>query len=863
MPKNGSNMDLPNSLSSLKTVLNAAKKIFSKESKEKCIHIEKYILDYLLKNIEEDFYVKDKYGNIIYSNCPRLDYNIDGNLQRTVNLQFNKYSIKIAADDREVLKQGKPFIRKEITSMASNGKIESFSTSKIPITDESGNVLGIISINRNITQQKQHIEELQTFLNIAKGLYSADSFYEIGKTVFDNLEKFRYTNFPGGKLSVYDSDKDIFKAAYIRENSINLAPVETECKLEDVKYYTKVAIEKQGTLYIEDTHSEYSLNIDPRQRKMPSGVMLFIPLYHKGSLVGVFSFARFPKKSLDDEFVNFLESIAKYISISVGELLNEGKRKEVENALREEHNLLRTLIDNMPDDIYIKDTESRLIIVNKTLLDHLKSSSDQILGKTDFDLMDIEEAKSHFNDEKMILETGRLDYSKEVVFIDGVGKTRSITIKKVPLKTEEGKTIGLIGLSRDNTDYLRTLEELEILSNISQGLHLAKSFEDIGKCIFEHKNEYRFISNSGGKLSVYHESDDVYELVYESSIHKFRIPIPKKCTLAEVGYYSRIAIVQKSTLFIANNHSEYSLNIDSRQIYSPEHSLVFMPLFYKEKLVGLFSFARVPKNSIDERFVKFLEGIARLVSIAVGELLIEEQRRKAEDKLKASNEQLKEYSRVFIELQEEERKRISRELHDGVNQILVSAKLKIDDLRNKPIEVIQGECSSIKAMLDRSVKEIRNISHNLHPIILDDLGLIDAINNYKEDFKDRTGIDISVEFQDFPDRLPYEHEINIYRIIQESLNNIEKHADATAVKLILEYLDPNIYILIKDNGKGMDSLSLSSSTNKGKMFGLRNIKERVGILDGEIIINSTPTEGTTILIKFPYNKINKSANPSG
>jgi PAS domain S-box-containing protein len=692
-----------------------------------------------------EFYFKDETGKIILTNNPKLMEEKNDSRKR-MNFQFNKFSIKFLTDDKDVLQTGESIINKEITAINYDGKIENYSSTKIPIKDDSGKIIGIIGLNNDLTENKRTIEELQTFLNISNGLYYAKSFYEIGKTVFDNLEKFRYTNLPGGKLSVYNSENDSFRVVYIRENAKNFAPTQSECKLQDVKYFSRIAINQKKTLLIEDTHSEYSLSIDGRQKRMPAGAMVFIPLYHMNELVGIFSFARFPRKSIDADFVRFLESIAKYISISIGELLNEEKRdliekkrKMIEEKLSLEHNLLWTLVNALPEDIYIKDRQFRFTLVNQTLCRTLNLKEEQILGKTDFDLMEEGYATLMNHEEKLLMETGNPILKKENVFYDSNGEMRSLLITKIPLRSANNEIIGLIGLNSETTNLKRTMEELQTLLKISQGLHLANTFEDIGLTLFEDMEHFYFIHNSGGRLSVYHEEDDIYEQVYERRITDFRISVPQKCKLSEVAYFSRRAIDSKKTLFIGNNHSEFSLNIDSRQIYAPEHSMVFIPLYYKDKFIGLFSFARISKNSIDRRLVNFLESIAKYISISVGELLIEEQRRKAEEKIRLKNEQLTEYSKLIIELQEEERQRISRELHDGINQILISAKLKVDNLRDKNNEMRTEEQIKIKSLLDKSIQEIRNISHNLHPIILDDLGLVEAINDYLEDFIDRTG----------------------------------------------------------------------------------------------------------------------------
>jgi signal transduction histidine kinase/ligand-binding sensor domain-containing protein len=214
-------------------------------------------------------------------------------------------------------------------------------------------------------------------------------------------------------------------------------------------------------------------------------------------------------------------------------------------------------------------------------------------------------------------------------------------------------------------------------------------------------------------------------------------------------------------------------------------------------------------------------------------------------------EQLKKYSSEILEIQERERRRIARGLHDSIIQNLFAIKLKFVYFENKLPEKLKPTSEEIKKALDETSQEVREISHNLHPVILDDLGLPEAINRLCREFTNRNGISIIYEQSEIPDNLKSDLQINIYRIIQEALANVEKHAEAKKVILSFQSYDSVMEFMIKDDGKGFDKNFSGTQAGEKVHFGLRNIRDRVDLLNGEINIDSQPLAGTRINIKIP------------
>lgn len=211
------------------------------------------------------------------------------------------------------------------------------------------------------------------------------------------------------------------------------------------------------------------------------------------------------------------------------------------------------------------------------------------------------------------------------------------------------------------------------------------------------------------------------------------------------------------------------------------------------------------------------------------------------------------FAKRLIEIQEKERKRIASELHDSLGQDLLIIKNRLQQCL--PLLPAQGqaaiELQELAEMARRSIDEVREISSNLHPHQLDRLGLRKAIAAMASKFIQNTQVKLFLEISDVDGVFSKEREINIYRIVQEGLNNIFKHAEATEVSIQLMRSGTALSILIKDNGKGFDLQRYLHQAGQLQGFGLSNMFERIKILKGQMKIESKPGEGTAIKIRIP------------
>lgn len=245
--------------------------------------------------------------------------------------------------------------------------------------------------------------------------------------------------------------------------------------------------------------------------------------------------------------------------------------------------------------------------------------------------------------------------------------------------------------------------------------------------------------------------------------------------------------------------------------------------------------ARAETEARVQRTFLYIGGITLAAVFAVfasGLFLNLRERRLAEDKLKALTQ------RVF-DTQEEERGRVARELHDSISQILVGVRYTLELARRRQATGDERAGDSLNSgitHLNGAIQEVRRISRDLRPGVLDDLGLGPALQSLAEEFGTRTGIKVDFETVVFRNRLDQDAKIALYRIAQEALTNIERHSGATRVNMLVRGTKSGAVLRIQDNGRGMPE-----SRAEAPGLGLRNMAERMERLDGTLRVLSTKT----------------------
>jgi len=276
-------------------------------------------------------------------------------------------------------------------------------------------------------------------------------------------------------------------------------------------------------------------------------------------------------------------------------------------------------------------------------------------------------------------------------------------------------------------------------------------------------------------------------------------------------------------------------------------SLLFVPMITGDNVVGMMTAQTYTYNAYDESHLDLLLSIATLAAVAL-------QNARLYDSIRRHREDLQQLSNQILQAQENERRRIARELHDGIGQILTGLKLNLESIHRVIPEDAPTERAHMNDAINlssRAIEDLRNISLDLRPSMLDDLGLLPTLGWLCSEVGKRHTLDVECKVDTGDVRIEEEIETAIYRIVQEGLGNIIKHAKATKAKVELRRIDSKLHLTIEDNGKGFDPNDLPSWQAERQCSGILNMKERAGLLGGQFNLVSVPDQGTTVSVTIP------------
>jgi signal transduction histidine kinase len=268
---------------------------------------------------------------------------------------------------------------------------------------------------------------------------------------------------------------------------------------------------------------------------------------------------------------------------------------------------------------------------------------------------------------------------------------------------------------------------------------------------------------------------------------------------------------------------------------------------YLEKMHQLEANQQALRQARDELETRVRERTAELAkSNAILQVEVAERKRAEE-----ARQQL---LRRLVTAQEEERRRIARELHDQMGQYLTALMLGLQSLKEPGESPSQAQerVSRLQELTDQLMQEAHRLARELRPAALDDLGLPTALQRYVEGWSRYSAVSVDFHSHDLgADRLPPHIETTIYRVVQEALTNVLRHAHARRVSVLLERRHDHVLAIVEDDGSGFDAEAVMAAPNAQGRLGLLGMQERVGLVGGTLDIESTRGVGTTAFVRIP------------
>ncbi len=500
------------------------------------------------------------------------------------------------------------------------------------------------------------------------------------------------------------------------------------------------------------------------------------------------------------------------------------KRKQAEESLRESERALRqanasleTLLHAIPDIVFFKDSKGRYLVVNKATEKFLGRSREELIGKTPEDLLPPDFARECMKSDAEVM---RACEPVRRVEESGHGDDRIVVdTTRVPLRDIDGNCTGFVGVIRDITEQKKVEEALRLSSQ-----KWYTTFDAISDSIWLADLEGKILQCNKATATLL--GKPIKEIVGSTCwelMHGTTGPI-KDCPVVRM----------KETL----RKESLVLRMGDRWICATTDPVIMGDAGTLIGAVHVISDITEQKKT-DDKLNNSRIYLDALVEERTAELM-------------KSKKLLRNLANHLQTIREEERMSVAREIHDELGQTLTALKFDIARLAQHPPQAYErlGEkTNEILETIDRAIQTVRRISTDLRPRLLDDFGIVAAMQWQIEEFQKKTEIMCSISIDSESIVLDKQRSISLFRILQESLTNVARHANATEVAVMLEKKDGRVVMTVKDNGKGMPKEQQLQS----RSFGLIGMKERALSLDGELKIESDLDKGTTIRVALPLS----------
>jgi PAS domain S-box-containing protein len=675
-------------------------------------------------------------------------------------------------------------------SMAADGEEHHFQTSLSPIRDQSGKVTGLVGVGRDITERKHAGEAL---------LESEERYREL----VENARDIIYTHdLMGNYTTVNKAAEQI--TGYSREEALKMNLAQTVAP-----EYLDISRQMIARKLAGEKETVYDLEIiakDGHRVKVEVNTRLVF----------------------QDDVPVAIQGIARDVT----------ERKLAEDDLRKQKEILQKVFDHIPIMIALFDENGRIKLVNREWERTLGWSLGEIETKTQDIMAELYPDPKY---RKEVLDFIAESSAEWADFKTRVRDGQVIDTSWANVYLSDGTNMGI---GRDISERKRAHDLLQRQTAQLAALHeigLEISAESELSRVLDVATRRAAELLSADYCSVYIRDREQAELNLVASLDDDLIGLRVK---EGEGLAGRVVVSGDSQAIDDYSRWHGRASIFDDKSFGPS---LGAPLKWQHTVIGAISLSR-KKGS--ERFtnadLEFLEQIAAEVAIAIHQTTLFEEVQEGQRRLQVLSHRL-------IDAQEAERKRLARELHDQIGQALTAVQISLQTLQSSTRDSSAKLLEDSLAIIDEALEQVHDLSLDLRPSLLDDLGLVAALRWYVGRVASRAGLVHGFKSDDLDTRLAPEVETACFRIAQEALTNVLRHASATNVSVEITSGNSDLRLLVRDNGVGFDVRSALSRTGLSASLGLQGMQERAAAIGGSVDIESKLRRGTrvqaTLLIK--------------
>ena len=520
-------------------------------------------------------------------------------------------------------------------------------------------------------------------------------------------------------------------------------------------------------------------------------------------------------------------------------------RLKAEAQRDEQRRMLRTLLDTLPDGIIFKDKDLVYRVVNQSYCDLLGYTMEELVGKSDFDIWPEEEAREYQARERELLETGRPICMEKIVETPRGPNYREVV--KTPLRDGDGNIIGVLVAGHDITalrladaQLRRRNQELDAQNALAAAISRSLDLEYVLNTAMEELLRLELVGSEGkGEVFLQDERSGEVSLVAHRGIPEAYLGdalARGKCLCSAAAEQGQITIFDDATYEEGDIHG----------VDTDPHRNLCLPLSDRDRVLGCINLWLPLDETLAQEDFAFLKSISGQINVAIENANLYEEAKQQHQRVRALSQQLAENT-------EDERKRLAQDLHDTVGQYLAALGINLNILqRMLPDDVAdkaKPHMHESQKLIERMTECVRGVMADLHPPVLDEYGLVSALEWYGDRFSTRTSIEVNVEGEPLVPRLSPNIEVILFRIVQEALANVAKHAKATHAEVTVEDMNGVVRLQLGDNGAGFDVASVPYSRDEWG-WGLLAISEWSSAVGGRFTIDSDPGQGTRITVEL-------------